>query len=125
LSNALRLELRSFGIRVVLIEPGYIVTNFQQRAKELAEPYVAKAMDGPYAKVYSGAWAGASQGRATSKSTPEDFARVVLSAVEATRPKARYGVTPLATLVKWGRRVMSDRMMDNFLGRRFGIPKEN
>src|SRR5271167_4322369 len=32
LSNALRLELYSFGIDVILIEPGYIITNFQQTA---------------------------------------------------------------------------------------------
>jgi NAD(P)-dependent dehydrogenase (short-subunit alcohol dehydrogenase family) len=32
LSNALRLEMYSFGIDVVLIEPGYIVTGIQQAA---------------------------------------------------------------------------------------------
>ncbi len=36
LSNALRLELYPFGIKVILIEPGYIVTSFQQIAKDLA-----------------------------------------------------------------------------------------
>src|SRR5215471_15227972 len=43
LSNALRLELHPFNIAVVLIEPGYIVTNFQQTASELAKPYALKA----------------------------------------------------------------------------------
>jgi hypothetical protein len=46
-----------------LIEPGYIVTNFQQTAKELAEPCVESARTSPYEKIYSGAWAGATQPR--------------------------------------------------------------
>lgn len=122
-SNALRLELHPFGIQVVLIEPGYIVTNFQQTAKALAEPYVAKAMEGAYGKVYSGAWAGASGGRQKSKSTPEDFARVVLRATESANPRARYGVTPLATVAKWGKRLLSDKMADRLLRKKYGIPE--
>ena len=124
LSNALRLELHPFGISVVLIEPGYIVTNFQQTAKDLAAPYVAAAASGPYAKIYSGAWTGANKGRGSSKTTPEDCARVILGAVEARNPKARYEVTPLAKLVKWGKRLMSDRMMDSFLRKKYSIPNQ-
>ena len=122
LSNALRLELHPFGIHVVLIEPGYILTNFQQTAKDLAAPYAAAAASGPYAKVYSGAWAGANQGRGKSKTSPEDCARVILSAIEAPNPKARYGVTPLALLVKFGKRFMTDGMMDAFLRKKYSIP---
>src|SRR5208337_50889 len=51
LSNALRLEMFPFHVEVILIEPGYIVTNFQQTAKELAEPYVAAAMPRPRRKI--------------------------------------------------------------------------
>lgn len=123
LSNALRLEVHPFGIRVVLIEPGYIVTNFQQTAKDLAAPYVAAAAAGPYAKIYAGAWAGANQGRSGSKTTPEDCARVIVRAIEAANPRARYGVTPLAKLVKFGKRFMTDGMMDAFLRRKYGISR--
>jgi NAD(P)-dependent dehydrogenase (short-subunit alcohol dehydrogenase family) len=35
LSNALRLEMYPFGVEVILIEPGYIVTNLQNIAAEL------------------------------------------------------------------------------------------
>jgi NAD(P)-dependent dehydrogenase (short-subunit alcohol dehydrogenase family) len=123
LSNALRLELYPFHIEVVLIEPGYIVTNFQQIAKELAQPYAQSAKTSPYEKIYSGAWAGASQGRNSSKSTPEDCARVILRAIESANPRARYGVTPLATLVKWAKRLASDRVLDNFLRRKYGVAR--
>ena len=123
LSNALRLELYPFNIEVVLIEPGYIVTNFQQTAKELAQPYVDGAKSSPYERIYSGAWAGATKGRNRSKSTPDDCARVILRAVESHNPRARYGVTSLATLVKWAKRLASDRVLDEFLRRTYGVTR--
>ena len=123
LSNALRLELYLFNIEVVLIEPGYIVTNFQQTASELAQPYVEAAQNSPYAKIYSGAWAGATKGRNRSKSTPEDCARVILRAIESPNPRARYGVTPLATVAKWAKRLASDRFVDRFLRRTYGVSR--
>ena len=123
LSNALRLELHKFGIPVVLIEPGYIVTNFQQTAAALAEPYRQAGKSGPYAQIYVSAEESAKRSRAASKSTPEDCARVMLQAIEAKDPKARYGVTPLATFAKWSKRLMSDRMGDWYLRRRFGIAR--
>jgi NAD(P)-dependent dehydrogenase (short-subunit alcohol dehydrogenase family) len=125
LSNALRLEVYLFNIKVVLIEPGYIVTNFQQTAKELAQPYVDAAKSSPYEKIYSGAWAGASAGRNSSKSTPEDCARVILRAIESANPQARYGVTSLATVVKWAKRFASDGMLDTFLRRKYGVKRES
>jgi NAD(P)-dependent dehydrogenase (short-subunit alcohol dehydrogenase family) len=38
LSNALRMELYPFGIDVVLIEPGYIITGIQKAAAALSKP---------------------------------------------------------------------------------------
>jgi NAD(P)-dependent dehydrogenase (short-subunit alcohol dehydrogenase family) len=124
LSNALRLEVYPFGIAVVLIEPGYIVTYFQQTAKELARGYAQNAQSGPYAEIYAAALAGANEGRGKSKTTPEDCARVMLQAIEASRPKARYEVTGLAKFAAWGKRLMPDRAMDAFLRRKFGIKRE-
>src|SRR5499425_494169 len=125
LSNSLRLELYPFSIEVVLIEPGYIVTNFRQTATELAKPYLDAAKTGPYAKIYFGAWGGANKGRSDSKTTPEDCARVMLHAIETPSPNPRYGVTPLARTVKLGKRFLSDKMMDAILRRNYGISKES
>ncbi|HKM82878.1 MAG TPA: SDR family oxidoreductase [Candidatus Acidoferrum sp.] len=124
LSNALRLEMFPFHVEVILIEPGYIVTNFQQTAKELAEPYVEAAKAGPYAKVYAGAWRGANKGRGDSKTTPEDFARVIQEAIESPHPKARYPVTPLAKWASLGRRILPDTLLDSLLRRKYGIFRE-
>ena len=123
LSNSLRLELYPFGIEVVLIEPGYIVTNFQQTATELAKPYVDAAKSSPYTKVYSGAWSGANKGRSGSKTTPEDCARVMLHAIETPSPNPRYGVTPLARTAKFGKRFLTDKMMDAILRKKYGISR--
>jgi NAD(P)-dependent dehydrogenase (short-subunit alcohol dehydrogenase family) len=124
LSNALRLEMYPFGVEVILIEPGYIVTNFQQTAKTLAQPYVEAAPKGPYAKIYSGAWEGANRGRNASKSTPEDCARVILEAIETSHPRARYTVTSMAGWISFARRILPDTILDSFIRRRFGITRE-
>jgi len=124
LSNALRLELYPFGVHVILIEPGYIVTNFQQTAQKLAQPYAEKAKESPYAKVYAGAWEGANQSRQQSKSTPEDCAKVILEAIEAAHPKPRYPVTTLAKRLALGKRLLPDTILDSILRKRFGITRE-
>jgi NAD(P)-dependent dehydrogenase (short-subunit alcohol dehydrogenase family) len=123
LTNALRLEMFSFGIEVILIEPGYIATGMQQSAADLTKDYTEKFKTGPYSKLYKLFQAGAKSARAKSKTTPGDCARVILRAIEAPRPKPRYGVTPLATVVKWGKRLLSDRAVDSLILRRLGIER--
>jgi len=124
ISNALRLEMFPFHVEVVLIEPGYIVTNFRNVVQEAARSYVQGAPASPYAKIYQSAIAGASNSRQASKTTPEDCAAVILQAIEANHPKARYTVTPLARWAALGRRVLPDTLLDSFLRRRFGIVRE-
>ena len=122
LSNALRLELYPFGIDVVLIEPGYIITGIQKTAAELSRPYLEKG--GPYAPLYARFFTSVNNTRAKSKTTPEDCARVMLHAIETPRPKPRYGVTSLAPFVKWSKRLLTDSAMDAMLRRRYGIVRE-
>jgi short-subunit dehydrogenase len=124
LSNALRLELYPFNVEVILIEPGYIMTNFQQTARDQAQSYIDGSATSPYAKIYDGAIAGATSSRRESKTTPEDCARVIVHAIEASHPKARYTVTPLAKWAALGRRILPDTLMDSFLRRKFGIIRE-
>lgn len=124
LSDALRLELYPFGIQVVLIEPGYIPTSFQKISTELSVGYVEAAKSGPYASVYENAARATSSSRQTSRATPEDFARVVLHAIEAPRPKARYTITALAAVTRWAKRLLSDRAIDAILRNRYGLRRE-
>ena|SRR5882757_3255071 len=124
LTNALRLEMFPFGIDVILIEPGYIATGMQQTAAELGKGYNEKFKTSPYSKLYELFQASAKSARAKSKTTPEDCARVILRAIEAPRPKPRYGVTSLAKVVKWGKRLLSDSAVDGLIRRRLGIVRE-
>jgi len=125
LSNALRLELYPFGVDVILIEPGYIVTNFQQTAKDLSQPYAERAAGSPYAKIYSAAWAASKVGRERSNATPDDCARVILRAIESSHPKARYTVTSMAKAVSIGKRILPDALFDSVLRWRFGLTRES
>jgi NAD(P)-dependent dehydrogenase (short-subunit alcohol dehydrogenase family) len=122
LSNALRMELYPFGIDVVLIEPGYIITGIQKAATDLSAPYMKNG--GPYAPLYARFFTSVNDARAKSKTTPEDCARVMLHAIETRRPKPRYGVTSLAQFVKWSKRLLTDSAIDAMLRRRYGIVRE-
>jgi len=121
LSNALRMELYPFGIDVVLIEPGYIITGIQKTAAELSKPYLEKG--GPYAPLYAKFFTSVNDMRTKSKYTPGDCAHVMLRAIETPRPKARYGVTSLAPFVKWSKRLLTDAAIDAILRRRYRIDR--
>jgi NAD(P)-dependent dehydrogenase (short-subunit alcohol dehydrogenase family) len=125
LSNALRYEVYPFGIDVVLIEPGYIVTGIQRAALELTRSYTEKFKTSAYAPLYARFFNRSKKSRDSSKTPPEDCARVILEAIQSAHPKVRYGVTPMATSVKWGKRLLSDRALDAILRHRFAIVRES
>jgi NAD(P)-dependent dehydrogenase (short-subunit alcohol dehydrogenase family) len=125
LSNALRYELHPFGIHTILIQPGYIVTNIQNTAMDLTQTYQEKFKSGPYAKIYASYLGSAKSTRAKSRTTPEDCARIILKAIEAPRPKPRYGVTSLATFAKLANWLLTDSAADRLIRRRYGITREN
>jgi NAD(P)-dependent dehydrogenase (short-subunit alcohol dehydrogenase family) len=124
LSNALRHELYPFGIHTILIQPGYIMTNIQNTAVALAQPHREKFKSGPYARIYASYLESASTTRAQSKTTPKDCARIMLKAIEAPHPKARYAVTPLATFAKCAKWLLTDGAADRMFRRRYGITRE-
>ena len=124
LSDALRFEVQGFGVRVVLIEPGLIVTEF---AKTAVGSVDAADADGPYAafnKAVGERTEGAYKGPLSKLGGgPEDVARVIRRALEARRPKPRYTVTPSASLAIAQRRMVSDRFWDRAMRSQFPVPK--
>ena len=127
MSDALRLELHPFGVEVVLIEPGYIPTNFQNSSIELSSAYAAGAEKSPYAAVYSGfrrTWKKSTRSKGAARTTPEDCARVILRALRDTPPRARYIVTRSARIGILAKRLLPDRIFERQLLRTFGLQRK-
>lgn len=123
-SDALRMELEQFGIHVVLIEPGFIPTNINQVSAGLSAMYVQNAAASAYARTYSGFLEMWKKVVGRSRSKPEDCARVILQAIRADAPKARYLVTreaKISAAMKW---LLSDRRMDQITLRMLGMHRE-
>ena len=123
MSDSLRLELLPFGVHVILIEPGYIRSDMERAATELSSRYVGGAQKSPYAAVYAGFQQGWGNMTKDSKSKPEDCARVILGAIRANTPKARYTVTREATMVMLMRRFLSDSMLDRMRVKAYSVPR--
>jgi NAD(P)-dependent dehydrogenase (short-subunit alcohol dehydrogenase family) len=126
LSDALRFEVKGFGIDVILIEPGLIRTSFGEtsvagvaEAGEQMSDYaqfnahVARATESAYEP--SGP-----VGRLGGP--PEAVAKVIEKALSARRPRARYTVTPSAKLLIAQRAVLPDRGWDAVMRSQFPQP---
>ncbi|HEV3219971.1 MAG TPA: SDR family oxidoreductase [Candidatus Acidoferrales bacterium] len=120
MSDALRAEVKPFGVRVILIEPGYIRTNIGNAAKELNATYRPQYVSGPYADVYMGFWRGWKKYTNASTTKPEDCAEIVLGALRSAKPKARYAVPKKAGRGIWFMRMLPSRMTDRMVARDFG-----
>jgi NAD(P)-dependent dehydrogenase (short-subunit alcohol dehydrogenase family) len=131
LSDALRYELRPFGIAVVLIEPGLIKTNFAAtvgaKLSTLAEGSPAgdaasvAAFNDVVAKGTAAAYERGPMARMAGE--PIDVARVIARAIAAPRPRARYTVAASATFFLTLRRWLGDAGWDWFLRSNFASPK--
>jgi NADP-dependent 3-hydroxy acid dehydrogenase YdfG len=124
LSDALRFETRGFGIDVIVVEPGLIVTNFG----DVAAGSVADASDGgayadfnrKVAEVTAGAYKGPMSKLGAG---PDAVAKAISRALRSRRPKARYVVTPSAHLMITQRRLTPDRLWDAMMRSQFPQPK--
>jgi len=115
LSDTMRLELRDTDIHVSLIEPGPIESRFRANAYAVfqrnidrehsvhREYYasVEKRLEGPKPVPFT--------------LPPEAVLKKVIHALEARRPKARYGVTFPAHLFLMLRRLLPARALDRIL----------
>lgn len=121
LSDALRNEVRGFGIDVVLIEPGITRSNFEATIAE-SDGLESRA-GSPYAvmrKKVSRANANGYANTAMSASA-EAVAQVLLKAVEAERPRARYLLTPAAKALLAAKTVGGDRTFDAIVKRQYNL----
>jgi NAD(P)-dependent dehydrogenase (short-subunit alcohol dehydrogenase family) len=124
LSDALRFEVRGFGINVSIVEPGLIITRFGEAAVASMDP---KPADDPAYAEFNAAVAkntvGAYEGGMSKLGAgPEAVAKVIERAITARRPKPRYVVTASARVMIGLHGVMTDRTWDRFLSSQFPRP---
>ncbi len=127
ISDALRFELRGFGIDVVLLEPGLITTEFGEAATASMADVETSAGDDPYAHfnatvgaVTKGAYEGPMR---LLGGGPDRVAKTIERALKRRRPPARITITPSAKLTIATRRLFTDRAWDAAMRRQFPQPK--
>jgi NAD(P)-dependent dehydrogenase (short-subunit alcohol dehydrogenase family) len=131
ISDALRLEVRRFGVDVVLIEPGVVRTPWSERAllhqaatgqaagssDSAGDPYAdyKQAISGSFERAYTGPLARLSL-------SPDAVARVIVRACQAPRPRTRYLISPLARTLVTAKRLLPDRAYDRLLRQQYRLP---
>jgi NAD(P)-dependent dehydrogenase (short-subunit alcohol dehydrogenase family) len=102
MSDALRGEVADFGVDVVLVEPGPVATDFQERVQdELPEENRTLHAYGWLYDIIDD-WESISGGGPLSSSA-DDVAQVIVDAACVSEPKARYPVGPVATVGEYTR----------------------
>jgi short-subunit dehydrogenase len=127
ISDALRFEVKGFGVDVVIIEPGLIMTRFGDAATTALDEGTGDD-GGPYAEFnrkLAAATKSAYEAGPMSKlgGPPETVAKVIEKAITSRRPKPRYLVTPSAHALVNQRRLMTRRTWDRVMRTQFPQPR--
>jgi NAD(P)-dependent dehydrogenase (short-subunit alcohol dehydrogenase family) len=97
LSDVLRVEVSGFGVRVVIVEPGFFKTSIGDKTRERAD--TGRRRRSPYAKAYERMTRMLDLVERFAPSA-DVVARTIVSAIESRRPRQRYvvGLDALATI---------------------------
>ena len=118
LSESISYELEPFGIRVVLIEPGFVRTNIMnssiiaKKAQDPSSPYFSliRQLERSFKLAME---------NTSASSTPEEVAKVVLQAIRSTNPKVRYAVGNDAASIIQAKTTMSDTEFAGLIKQQF------
>lgn len=105
------MELKQFGIDVIIIEPGSIKTEWNGIARENMLKVSGKTPYGNLAKKHANMLKNF-EGRG---SEPSIIGKTIVKAVKARKPKTRYCIGVGGPMMLNMRRILSDRMFDNMM----------
>jgi NAD(P)-dependent dehydrogenase (short-subunit alcohol dehydrogenase family) len=124
MSDALRRELRSQGVDVILVEPGGVKTPIWNKAEELADDMLEEVPpegERLYGRLIEAVRAGTTRIATDTGSEPSAVAEVIGEALTANRPRTRYLVGRDAKVRAVMSRVLPDRVMDRMIARALGV----
>lgn len=122
-TDALRLELRQFGVKVAAVEPGAVATPIWAKGRASAEQATA-SMPAEAQQLYGAGFAAISKFIALGERSgvpPLEVAQAVEHALTASQPKARYVVGRDAKMRLMLTRLLPTRVMDRVVVRAMGL----
>jgi short-subunit dehydrogenase len=112
-SDCLRLELKPFGIDVVIIEPGGINSEF---GDVLYDPMIQRSRGTVYEEITkSVADSTVEMYKKETLSSPAVITKLIVKAVNSKTPKTRYVAGKFAKPMLFLRKWLSDRMFDRII----------
>ena len=108
LSDSLRSEVRSFGIDVVVIEPGGVKSEWAN----IATDNLIKVSGKGYYEKMAKKFETLSKSNGHRAAEPIVIAKLIIKAIEAKQPKTRYNGGFLAKPLLFLNKILPDRMMD-------------
>jgi NAD(P)-dependent dehydrogenase (short-subunit alcohol dehydrogenase family) len=118
LSESIRYELEPFGIKIIVIEPGGVGSNFLKNLKMSTK--TSDSSNSPYRSMQSNMSEYFKQW-AQNLTHPSEVAKVILQAVTSDNPNFRYVVGKDAAMALESRRNMSDREFQNLIKKQINL----
>jgi short-subunit dehydrogenase len=118
LSESIQYELEPFGIKIILIEPGAIGSNFWKNIKTANK--ASSNPNSPYAQLANN-MSEAFKKIEQNAIHPSEVAKVILDAVTSDDPQLRYLVGNDAAMLMEARKNMSDREFRSLIKKQFEI----
>ncbi len=120
LSDALRMELAPFNIKVSVIEPGPVSTDFFAVAAQAVEEAVAVPGDTPYRAAFE-KLEGLEQQTSSQAWTAEQVAEVIVQALTDRYPRPRYIAATGGNFLLFLMSILPTKVVDIFWQRFYGI----